>query len=104
MALCPVREWLPEWLDTPWVRDFLASAFQVRTIFRPGREYAPFELKCRQGQTVRLGASICYEMFFPHLPQYRPANHPAAVVHLTNNAWSADHQFPGGAPLPPASQ
>ena len=92
LALCPLREGLPSWLDFPGVRRFLTSAFQVDEFFCPGREYGRLKLKDRSGRVIPVGVSICDEMFFPQLPQYWESNRAEVIFHLTNNAWSSGYR------------
>jgi apolipoprotein N-acyltransferase len=61
--------------------------------FTPGGDYGCLSLVTKDGRTVRLGVSICYEMHFPWLPQYSARHRPDVIVHLNNESWYKD--YPG---------
>jgi apolipoprotein N-acyltransferase len=57
---------------------------------QPGKDFHLLHFKTRDGREIRLAVSICYEMYFPWLPQYQQKNKADAVVHLTNEEWCHD--------------
>jgi apolipoprotein N-acyltransferase len=61
--------------------------------FTPGGDYRCLSFVTKDGRTVRLGVSICYEMHFPWLPQYQARNRPDVIVHLNNESWYKE--YPG---------
>jgi apolipoprotein N-acyltransferase len=61
--------------------------------FTPGGDYRCLNFVTKDGRTVRLGVSICYEMHFPWLPQYEVRNRPDVIVHLNNESWYKE--YPG---------
>jgi apolipoprotein N-acyltransferase len=91
-VLVAFSETLPRLLNSNWVREqLLPTLFGLDAPFEPGNGYRLLMFTTRSGRTVRLGVSICYEMYFPWLPQYRRAGEADALVHLTNESWVAGH-------------
>jgi apolipoprotein N-acyltransferase len=62
-------------------------------MYTPGDGYQRLSLRTRDGRELNLGVSICYEMHFPGLPQYRTRNHPELLIHLNNE--SMYRAYPG---------
>lgn len=80
-------ERLPGWLDTPWFRKYFLPRLGVSASFHYGAP-APgvFTFQTRDGRTVKAGVSICYELFFDDLPQFRGDGDLDLIVHITNDS------------------
>jgi apolipoprotein N-acyltransferase len=94
--LFPLTEYVPEWLDTPWLRAWFPWTGTWKR--GPGPRVVPFEL--RGGRPVSLLPLICYEAIFPGYVaaaarQGQAQGTPAdMIVTLSNDAWFA------GTPAP----
>jgi apolipoprotein N-acyltransferase len=62
-------------------------------IYSAGSDSGALTFVDRSGRPIRLGVSICYEMHFPWLPQFRAAVRPNVFVHLNNESWYGE--YPG---------
>ncbi len=88
-----ILEWIPEWLDYGWLRDCLSSLFNASPRFRPGRDNAPITLKVRSGNDIRVNVAICYEMFFPSLPQFQRNNGSEVLITITDDSATGDYAY-----------
>ncbi|MGD9858075.1 MAG: carbon-nitrogen hydrolase family protein, partial [Planctomycetaceae bacterium] len=91
LSLLPIREGLPEFLDTPWVRHTLLPYYRLEATLKPGSEFRLLPFTTQDGRRVRIAAAICYESHLPWLPQYQRSNGADAVVHLTYDGDFAGH-------------
>lgn len=90
-ALVPLRESLPWWLESsPW-RDQVVSRLGLPPPFSRGRAGGSLRFEDRQGGARTLSVSVCYESFFPGLPQYERTEDLAAIVHLVYDGLFAEH-------------
>jgi apolipoprotein N-acyltransferase len=89
--LVPFTETLPPLFKNSWFREQVLPTFGLNAPYEPGDGYRLLTFTTKSGRTVRLAVSVCYEMYFPWLPQYRRADEADAVVHLTNEGWAAGH-------------
>jgi apolipoprotein N-acyltransferase len=85
--LVPVVETLPSFLRNDWVQTNVAGWIGAADPFDSGTDFHLLYFKARTGQRITLAASICYEMYFPWLPQFQSQNRADAIVHLTNESW-----------------
>jgi apolipoprotein N-acyltransferase len=99
MLLVPFAETMPGWANIPWFRVQLYFLFKDRRFYRAGENYQALQFQTRRGRTVRLGVSLCYEMFFPWLPQYHDATRANAIVHLTDERTFKDYALFPSHPL-----
>jgi apolipoprotein N-acyltransferase len=88
LKLVPLTEGIPSWLDFNSLRQHVWPLLGVEGRDRPGDFYHPLTLETGNGSEVNLGISICYEMYFPWLPQYQSASTPDAIIHLANESWA----------------
>jgi apolipoprotein N-acyltransferase len=86
LALVPLKEGLPAWLDQPWIRAHVLPLFGFDAFLSPGTHLQPLRFTPREGGTISVSAAICYESFLPWLPQYGYSGHCDAIVHLTYDA------------------
>jgi apolipoprotein N-acyltransferase len=97
VELVPLRETLPDWLDYEWIRTKLVRATGVSAPFRSAQDFHLLGFNTQDGRGIRLALSICYEMYFPWLPQFHQQNTADAVIHLTNESWC--FQYPSYWPF-----
>lgn len=97
--LVPFGEYLPPWLDLPFLRPLLQG---VGT-FSPGEKRLPLVLDRRASAlaptparetageeappALVLGVLICYETIFPELARQRVADGATVFVNISNDAW-----------------
>jgi apolipoprotein N-acyltransferase len=89
--LVPIAEAAPEWMPEGWVRANFLRLLGVTGSCLPGRDFHLLEFRAKNGRRIRLALSICYEMHFPWLPQFRQGEKADAIVHLTNETWCKDY-------------
>jgi apolipoprotein N-acyltransferase len=89
LVLVWLAERLPSLLELRWFRARVLSLFTVDPSLHAGLEYKVLSFTTDNGRRIRLGVSICYEMYFPWLPQYRQVFEADAIVHVTNESWAA---------------
>jgi apolipoprotein N-acyltransferase len=82
MALLPVREWLPVWLDQPFVRDRLLPMMGFNPVLSPGSEVRLLRFVQTTGQIKSVVVAICYESHLPWLPHYQKSREADAIIHL----------------------
>jgi apolipoprotein N-acyltransferase len=85
-------ERLPVWLDLPWVHEHVLPRLDVHAGFQPGAS-APgiFTFTTQAGKPVKAGVTICYDLFFHDLPQFRPDQGLDVIVHITNDSLFRQH-------------
>jgi apolipoprotein N-acyltransferase len=83
LALVPLKEGLPGWLDQPWIRNHLLPFFGFDAFLSPGTGSQPLDFIRRDGGHVSVAAPICYESYLPWLPHYRCCERADAIIHLT---------------------
>jgi apolipoprotein N-acyltransferase len=93
LALVWLTERLPPFLDFFWFRSNVLPRLGVSAPLRPGADYADLSFTDRGGRRILLGVSICYEMYFPWLPQYRRASEAEVVVHISSETGLNGHPF-----------
>ncbi len=81
--LFPLTEWLPEPLDTPWVRQWLPWAGTWKR--GPGAKAVPFRL--RGGRPISLAPLICYDTIFPGHVAEEVRQGAELIVTLSNDSW-----------------
>jgi apolipoprotein N-acyltransferase len=91
LQLVPVLETLPACLDYDWFRTKVLPLVGATPSVRPAENFHLLHFNARDGRPVSLGLSICYEMYFPWLPQFQQKNKAEAIVHLTNETWCRDY-------------
>jgi len=86
-ALVPFVERIPPVVEWVGLAD-LAQHFFNAGRFVPGKgSYKSFAFKARDGRSIEIGFSVCYEMYLPYMPQYRALPKPQLIVHQCNNNW-----------------
>jgi apolipoprotein N-acyltransferase len=83
VMLFPLTEWLPEPLDTPWVRQWLPWAGTWKR--GEGPRAVPFRL--RGGQPITLAPLICYDTIFPGHVAEAVRQGAELIVTLSNDSW-----------------
>jgi apolipoprotein N-acyltransferase len=90
--LIVLSETVPAWMRRgPMAR--VLEWFDVKAPYTPGKagdRSAPLTVETRGGRRVTIAVSLCYEMHFPFLPQYREPSD--VVIHLTDESWFAGYE------------
>jgi apolipoprotein N-acyltransferase len=92
MRMIPFAEARPLWTrDFPW-EGTLDELFGARQRpFEPGHRYLPLTLDNRRDRDkVRIGVSLCCEIHFATMPQYRRNQPDNLIIHLSNEQWYTD--------------
>lgn len=90
LALVPLKEGLPEWLEQPWVRNHVLPFFGFSAFLSPGDHLQLLALTRRDGRKASVIVPICYESFLPWLPHYHESGQADAIIHLTYDGDFAD--------------
>ena len=85
LKLIVLAETLQTWLPA-WVKESLRAYFAVKAPYSPGESFHPLLLQLPGRDPIRLAISLCYEMHFPGMPQYRQAA-ADVVIHMTDESW-----------------
>ncbi|XXF80911.1 apolipoprotein N-acyltransferase [Myxococcaceae bacterium GXIMD 01537] len=81
--LFPLTEWVPEALDTPWLRERLPW---LGTWQRgPGPRAVPFRLA--GGRSITVAPLICYEAIFPDFVAEEVRQGADLIITLSNDSW-----------------
>lgn len=86
--LVPFGEYVPPFLDLPFLRPLLQSVGE----FLPGESTGPLVLPAApqlspDGDPLVLGVLICYESIFPELARKQVAQGATLLVNISNDAW-----------------
>jgi apolipoprotein N-acyltransferase len=84
--LVPYFERWPSWLVDPWLRRIIREELGTAPVYEPGQPFRVLRFSTKDGRIVHVGVSICFEMYFPWLPQYEKAHGVDAIIHLTNES------------------
>ncbi len=88
LKLIVLAETLPEGIPVV-VRGWLQRVFRIQAPYVPGESYHPLTIVTRNGARLCAAVSLCYEMHFPFLPQYRHSEETQMVIHMTDESWFA---------------
>ncbi len=91
LALVPLKEGLPDFLETSWVRRNVLPYYELTAPIKQGQEFHLLPFSTQDGQTMQVAASVCYESHLPWLPQFDPAHEADAVVHLLYDGDFSNH-------------
>ncbi len=89
IALVPFKEWIPDWMDAAWVREFLRSQFEMTAPFSLGDEARQLSFRAHDGVRRTVIVAVCFESFLPWLPQFQNHDAADAVIHLIYDGDSA---------------
>jgi apolipoprotein N-acyltransferase len=81
--LFPLTEWVPESLDTPWVRGLLPWLGTWKR--GPGPQSLDFPL--RGGRVLKVAPLICYEAIFPGYVAEAVRKGAELIVTISNDSW-----------------
>ncbi len=90
LQLVPLLEGLPRPLDHVAIRRRVLPLIGLKAPLSPGREYRPLAFRDRAGNRHSIAVAVCYESFFPWLPQYHDQE-VDAIVHLVYDGDTAAH-------------
>jgi apolipoprotein N-acyltransferase len=88
--LFPLTEWVPEALDTDWLRRSLP--WTGRWARGPGPRVIKLEL--REGRSVSIAPLICYDVLFPGFVAEAARMDADLIVTLSNDSWFPDERAP----------
>ena len=91
IALVPLVEELPWFLTMEPVRQLTMRLTGFEPKLMPGSGYHALELLDLNGSSRRVSVAVCFETFFPFLPQYRSSDPSEFIVHLWYDGDSAAH-------------
>jgi len=81
--LVPFGEYMPPWLDIPFMRPLLQNVGNFST----GQQTQPLPLVRTTKTLEKLGILICYEAIFPELARERVAQGASLFINISNDAW-----------------
>lgn len=81
--LFPLTEWVPEFMDTPWVRGVLPWMGTWKR--GPGPRLVDFPL--RGGRVLKVAPLICYEAIFPGYVTQAVSKGADLIVTISNDSW-----------------
>ncbi|MDY7230967.1 apolipoprotein N-acyltransferase [Hyalangium rubrum] len=81
--LFPLTEWVPEVMDTPWVRGVLPWLGTWKR--GPGPQLLDFPL--RGGRVLKVAPLICYEAIFPGYVAEAVGKGAELIVTISNDSW-----------------
>jgi len=80
--LVPFRETVPRWMTSSLIRGWIPNALKLSAPVTPGREFQVLQFADRQNRSRSIAVSVCFESFFPWLPQYHTGTPVDAIVHI----------------------
>ncbi|MBN1205801.1 MAG: apolipoprotein N-acyltransferase [Myxococcaceae bacterium] len=81
--LFPMTEWVPESLDTPWVRGLLPWL----GTWKRGPGPQTFHFPLRSGRVLKVAPLICYEAIFPGYVAEAVRKGAELIVTISNDSW-----------------
>ena len=81
--LFPLTEWIPDALDSPWVREHLPW----RGYWKRGPGPRTLKLRLREGRSLTVAPLICYESIFPGYVAEEAHQGAELIVTLSNDSW-----------------
>ena len=92
--LFPLTEYVPEVMDTPWVRGLLPWLGTWKR--GPGPQALDFPL--RGGRVLKVAPLICYEAIFPGYVAEAVRKGAELIVTISNDSWFGTSAGPKAAP------
>ncbi len=90
-VLVPLKEYEPDFIQLPWIRRWLPQSLQLTSPFTPGGRFQTLPFVDLSGQRRAIAVCVCYESYFPWLPQYNTDSSVDAIVHILYDGNSVDH-------------
>ena len=81
-VLVPLRETEPEWMAWSLIRGWIPNSLKLPAPYTPGRDFQVLQFADRQNRSRSIAVSVCFESFFPWLPQYHTRTPVDAIVHI----------------------
>ena len=81
--LFPLTEWVPEAIDTPWLRERLPWT----GYWKRGPGPRTLAVSLREGRPLTLAPLICYESIFPDYVAEEARQGAELIVTLSNDSW-----------------
>jgi apolipoprotein N-acyltransferase len=81
--LFPLTEWVPEMIDSPWLRERLPWT----GYWKRGPGPRTLALQLREGRSLTLAPLICYESIFPGYVAEEARRGAELIMTLSNDSW-----------------
>ncbi len=81
--LFPLTEWVPEAVDTPWVRALMPWL----GAWKPGPGPQSLDFPLRGGRVLKVAPLICYEAIFPGYVTEAVRKGAEIIVTISNDSW-----------------
>jgi apolipoprotein N-acyltransferase len=91
LAVMPIREGFPYWFDWQWLRNIIRRNTNVNPNIVEGRNFRTLKFRDQTGKDRTIAVAICYESWFPWLPQYHCKEPLDAICHLAYDGDFKDH-------------
>lgn len=91
MAIMPLREGFPYWYDWEWLKNNVKKNSNVNPNISAGRNFQTLTFTDSAGETRMIAVAICYESWFPWLPQYHCDEPLDAICHLAYDGDFKEH-------------
>ena len=91
IALVPLMEGVPEWLDGSFIRSQVLPAADMKAPFTVGKPFQLRRFQDQDGNIRTVAISICYEAHGPFLLQYSDKFRPDAIIHIANDGHFMGH-------------
>ena len=88
LKLIVLAETLPEGIPVV-VRGWLQRVFRIQAPLRARGKLPSPDDRNPKRRRLCAAVSLCYEMHFPFLPQYRHSEETQMVIHMTDESWFA---------------
>ena len=89
--LVPMKEGLPEWFPTEFVRRKVLPCFELNAPYAAGRNFHLIRFNDRAGVERTIAAAVCYESWHPWLPQFHQTEPLDAIVYMMYDGDFVDH-------------
>ena len=89
-VLVPFKERELGWMQQPEIRRWLPNELKLQSQFTAGASFRVLPFVDRDGVRRTIAVSVCYESFFPWLPQYHTATPVDAIIHILYDGDSID--------------
>ena len=90
-VLVPLKESVPDWMNQAWILSRMPHALRLNAPFTPGGQFRVLPFQDSRGERRTIAVSVCYESFFPWLPQYHTVEPVDAIIHILYDGHSIDH-------------
>lgn len=91
-VLVPFGEYFPIVDSVPFLKNILLAVTNLTSIsaFEPGKSPEIFDVRLRDGSSVKFGPLVCFEIVFPALIGEYKSMGADAILNCSNEAWYRD--------------